>query len=147
MLAPVSGTSRDVRDVPDPVFASGMVGPGVAIEPERTVQTVVAPVAGRLAKLYPHAFVVVSDAGPGILVHLGIDTVRLRGHGFRLLAAENDRVEAGQGIVSWDPRSVVLSGHSPICAVVVLDCPSSPSTLQTAGAEVRVAQPILDVDC
>ena len=96
VLAPVSGTSLDVQDVPDPVFASGMVGPGLAIEPLPGAQTAVAPIAGRLAKLHHHAYLVVSDTGPGVLVHLGIDTVQMRGDGFTLLAAENDVVCAGQ---------------------------------------------------
>jgi PTS system glucose-specific IIA component len=86
VLSPVSGTSHEVSDVPDPVFASGMVGPGLAIEPDRSVQTAVSPIAGRLAKLHPHAFLVVSASGPAVLVHLGIDTVHLHGAGFDMLA-------------------------------------------------------------
>jgi PTS system N-acetylglucosamine-specific IIA component len=147
VLAPVSGTSRDVADMPDPVFAGGVVGPGIAIEPQRTAQTVLSPVDGRLAKLHPHAFVVVSDAGPGVLVHLGIDTVHLHGDGFDLLATEHDRVAAGEGIVTWDPRRVVRTGHSPMCAVVVLDRSATLAPLLEAGSVVHAADPILDVDC
>lgn len=147
VLSPVTGTSLDVSDVPDPVFASGMVGPGLAVDPEQTRQTAVAPIAGRLAKLHPHAFLVVSDRGPGVLVHLGIDTSQMRGEGFRLVASENDVVSAGQDIVSWDPAYVAGTGRSPICAVVVLDCPYPAEPAQKSGSCVSAGRPIFDIEC
>jgi PTS system N-acetylglucosamine-specific IIA component len=147
VLAPVSGTSLEVGDVPDPVFASGMVGPGMAIDPDRGPQLAVAPISGRLAKLHPHAYLVVGDDGPGVLVHLGIDTVHLHGDGFRLVAAEDDDVDAGQGIVRWDPAYVVSTGLSPICAVVVLDCGTPAQPLRSTGAAVRGGEPIFDITC
>jgi PTS system N-acetylglucosamine-specific IIA component len=147
VLAPVSGTSLDVHDVPDPVFASGMVGPGLAIDPLPGVQTAVAPIAGRLAKLHHHAFLVVSDTGPGVLVHLGIDTVQMHGDGFTLVAAENDVVRAGQSIVTWDPAYVASTGRSAVCAVVVLDCPAASEPLRGVGSVVTTSEPIFDISC
>ena len=147
VLSPVSGRSRDVRDVPDPVFAAEMVGPGLAIDPDLVAQTAVAPVTGRLAKLHPHAYLVVTERGPGVLVHLGIDTVHMAGRGFTLVAAEDDRVQAGQPVVTWDPAYVADSGRSPVCAVVVLDCADEPEALQSAGARVTVGQPVFDIVC
>jgi PTS system glucose-specific IIA component len=67
-----------------------MVGPGAAVDPPRGPLQAVAPVDGQIVKLHPHAFVVVTASGRGMLVHLGIDTVQLKGEGFRLLAAEGD---------------------------------------------------------
>ena len=119
--APLSGTAMGLVDVPDPVFSAAMVGPGVAIQPERAPGTVVAPVAGRLVKLRPHALVVLADGGRGVLVHLGIDTVRLDGEGFTLLASEGDTVEMGQPLVRWNPADVEARGFSPVCPVVALD--------------------------
>jgi PTS system glucose-specific IIA component len=119
--APVTGTAVGLVDVPDPVFSTAMVGPGLAIDPDRTPGTVVAPVAGTLVKLKPHALVVLTDDGRGVLVHLGIDTVRLAGEGFTLLAAEGDRVDVGQPLVQWNPADVETSGFSPVCPVVALD--------------------------
>ena len=147
VLSPVTGTSLDVCDVPDPVFASGMVGPGLAIEPRPGLQSALAPIAGRLAKLHPHAFLVVSEAGPGVLVHLGIDTVQMHGDGFTLLAGENDVVSAGQGIVTWDPGYVTGTGRSAVCAVVVLDCPAPSEPLQRSGSTVTAGDPIFDISC
>ena len=74
VLVPVPGRMLPLPEVPDPVFAGAMVGPGVAVDPPRGPVQAVAPVDGRIAKLHPHAFVVVTASGRGVLVHLGIDT-------------------------------------------------------------------------
>lgn len=147
VLSPVAGLRQEVSDVPDPVFAAGMVGPGAAIAPHHGKQTVVAPIDGILAKLHPHAFVIVSDKGPGVLVHLGIDTVQMNGDGFTLLVTELDRVQAGDDIVVWDPEYVEDTGRSAMCAVVVLDCPFPAQSVTDPGVEVSSAQPLFDIDC
>jgi sugar PTS system EIIA component len=147
VLSPVSGTSRDISDVPDPVFATGVVGPGVALDPVREVQTAVSPIPGRVAKLHAHAYLVVGDGGLGVLVHLGIDTARMRGDGFTVLVGEDDVLGAGQDVVVWDPAYVERSGRSPVCAVVLLDRSSPVEPLQVPGSRVRIGQPLFEVDC
>ncbi|MBW8484544.1 PTS sugar transporter subunit IIA [Actinomadura parmotrematis] len=121
VLSPVPGRVVGLAGVPDPVFAQAMVGPGTAVDPARGPGAAAAPVAGTIVKLHPHAYVVVDAEGHGVLVHLGIDTVQLKGAGFELLAAEGDRVEAGQPVVAWDPAAIEAGGRSPVCAVVALD--------------------------
>lgn len=121
VLAPVEGAAVGLAAVPDPVFSAGMVGPGTAIDPMRGPGKAVAPIAGKIMKLHPHAYVIVGDDGKGVLVHLGIDTVQLKGEGFQLLAAEGDRVSAGQPVVAWDPAAIEAGGRSPVCPVVALD--------------------------
>lgn len=145
VVAPVTGTSREVSDVPDPVFSSGMVGSGLAIDPVASAQTAVAPVSGRLAKLHPHAYLVVTDEGVGVLVHLGIDTVTMRGDGFSLLASEDTRVEAGQPVVGWDPAYVAGTGRSPMCAVLVLDPPARADLAHPPGSPVTAGEPVFDI--
>lgn len=124
VLAPLAGQVVPMQDVPDPVFAGAVVGPGIAIDPPRRPADVVSPVAGRLVKLHPHAFVVLTEAGVGVLVHLGIDTVQLEGEGFTLKVEEGVELEVGQPIVHWDPTMIELGGRSPICPVVALDAMS-----------------------
>ena len=104
--SPVSGQVIGLEKVADPVFAEGMVGPGTAVEPDRASGVAAAPIAGRIATLHPHAFVVAGPDGRGVLVHLGIDTVELKGEGFRVLVERGDEVAAGQPLVRWDPRAV-----------------------------------------
>ncbi|WP_055477992.1 PTS sugar transporter subunit IIA [Sphaerimonospora mesophila] len=121
VLAPVAGAAIGLAAVSDLVFSQAMVGPGTAIDPDRRPGHAVAPISGTIVKLHPHAYIVVGDDGKGVLVHLGIDTVQLRGEGFALLAAEGDRVLAGQPVVAWDPAAVEAGGRSPVCPVVALD--------------------------
>lgn len=119
--SPCSGVAVPLADVPDPVFANALVGPGVAIEPAADATQVAAPIAGTLVKVKPHAFVVVADSGQGVLVHLGIDTVKLAGLGFDVLRAEGDTVGAGDIVVRWEPSAIRAGGLSAMCPVVALD--------------------------
>lgn len=134
VLAPVEGAAVGLAAVPDPVFSAGMVGPGTAIDPLRGPGKAVAPISGKIMKLHPHAYVIVGDDGKGVLVHLGIDTVQLKGKGFQLLAAEGDRVSAGQPVVAWDPAAIEAGGRSPVCPVVALDALSEAVTGLAEGA-------------
>jgi glucose-specific phosphotransferase system IIA component len=123
VLAPLTGTLAPLAQVPDPVFAAELVGAGLAVEPVEGggPAAVVSPVGGRIVKLHPHAFVVQAADGTGVLVHLGIDTVRLRGQGFRIHVREGDAVEAGRLVTTFDPDAVRAGGLSAICPVVILD--------------------------
>nr|WP_055506679.1 PTS glucose transporter subunit IIA [Nonomuraea pusilla] len=134
VLAPVEGDAVGLSAVPDPVFSAGMVGPGTAIDPLRGPGVAVAPIAGTIVKLHPHAYVIVGDDGKGVLVHLGVDTVQLKGRGFRLLAAEGERVAAGRPVVAWDSALVEAGGRSPLCAVVALDAAPGVVTAVAEGA-------------
>jgi sugar PTS system EIIA component len=122
--APLAGIAIALRDVPDPVFAEAMVGPGAAVDPQRGPSVVVSPIAGTLVKLKPHAFVVADECGRGVLVHLGIDTVNLDGAGFELLIEEGAMITAGTPVVRWNPAEVEAGGLSPVCPVIALDAPA-----------------------
>jgi sugar PTS system EIIA component len=146
VLAPVAGTVIAMADVPDPVFAGELVGPGLAIDPDRTGTVVaVSPVAGTVVKLHPHAFVIQAEGGRGALVHLGLDTVQLAGEGFTLHAAEGDTVAAGDRVVSWDPTAVEAGGRSPVCPVVALQgAPDAITPLAAVGSRVASGDPLLE---
>lgn len=135
--SPVEGSCLPLSQVPDEVFATALVGPGVAVDPARAEGAAVAPVDGTLAKLHPHAFVVVALQGTGILVHLGIDTVRRKGQGFELLTSEGEKVRAGQPIVRWNPAEVEAAGYNPVCPVVALDTSADALSEVVEEGEVR----------
>jgi PTS system glucose-specific IIA component len=137
VLAPVAGLVRPLADVPDPVFAAEMVGAGVAIEPSGGMAEAVSPVAGTVIKLHPHAYVVVTAEGTGVLVHLGIDTVKLDGDGFELLVEEKSTVEAGQPVTRWDPTDVQARGLSPMVMLCVLDTKPGAVASERTGATVE----------
>jgi PTS system N-acetylglucosamine-specific IIA component len=120
VLAPVRGRVRPLSEVPDPVFAQEMVGPGLAVDPVLAPAVALSPVDGVVSTLHPHAYVVLAGER-GVLVHLGLDTVRLEGAGFELLVEAGATVACGQPMVRWDPAAVQAGGLSPICPVVALD--------------------------
>ncbi|SDD41261.1 PTS system, N-acetylglucosamine-specific IIA component [Sanguibacter gelidistatuariae] len=121
VLAPVAGKTVDISGVDDPVFAAGLVGPGLAILPDAELgRQVVAPVSGTIVKLHPHAFVVKVPDGRAILVHLGINTVQLDGAGFTLHVAQGDAVTQGDVLITWDPTEIERGGRSSVCPVVAL---------------------------
>jgi sugar PTS system EIIA component len=140
VLAPVAGRAVPLDDVPDPVFSAGMVGYGAAIEPRREVIDAVAPVSGKLLKLMPHAYIVMTADNVGVLVHLGLDTVQLDGEGFTTHVSQGDDVTAGQLIVTYDVPSVEGKGLNPIVPVVVMDEREpgnvTPSEAVFEGAEI-----------
>lgn len=145
--APVAGAVIAVADIPDPVFSAALVGPGAAIRPDPvTGGMAVAPIAGTVVKLHPHAFVVAADDGRAVLVHLGIDTVELHGDGFELHVAEGDRVEAGQPIIGWDPAAVRAGGRSPVVPVVALDAePSELEDIAPIGTTLTPSDPLFHI--
>ena len=140
MLAPVGGRAVPLQDVPDPVFSQGMVGYGAAVDPPRGVVEAVAPVSGKILKLLPHAYIVMTPDNVGVLVHLGIDTVRLNGEGFTTHVSQGDDVTAGQLVITYDVASVEAKGLNPIVPVVVMDERESsnvvPSEAVFEGAEI-----------
>lgn len=138
--APVAGRAVRLEDVPDPVFSQGMVGYGAAVDPPREVIEAVAPVSGKLLKLMPHAYIVMTPDNVGILVHLGLDTVALNGEGFTAHVAQGDEVTAGQVIITYDVPAIEAKGLNPIVPVVVMDERESdnvvPSDGVAAGADI-----------
>jgi glucose-specific phosphotransferase system IIA component len=146
ILSPLVGTVMPLSTVPDPLFAQGAMGPGVAIDPPVDVVDVVAPLAGTLLQVFPHAFVVVSDDGLGVLVHLGIDTVRLDGAGFTAFAAKGDRVDAGAPVIAFDVAAVRAAGLSTVVPVVVLERASEDVRVVAAeGDHLLPGAPLLSV--
>ena len=143
--APLAGQVLALADVPDPVFAGLIVGAGLAVEPEdgATEVPVVSPVAGRVMKVHPHAFVVLDESGAGVLVHLGIDTVRLEGEGFAVHVNDGDEVERGAQMITWDPTAVRRAGYSAVCPVVVMQSKSDDVEPAVAvGSSVVLGEPL-----
>ena len=143
VLSPCPGRVLAMADVPDPVFAEEMVGPGVAIEPDPGPTTVVSPIAGKVLKVLPHAFVVLGD-GVGVLAHLGINTVRLEGQGFEVLATQGSEVAAGDPMITWDPSTLPSSAAgqdvSPVVPVVLMDAAKGSVTSEAIGGSVAAGE-------
>jgi sugar PTS system EIIA component len=146
ILAPVSGRAVPLVEVPDEVFAEGMAGQGCAIVPEASGEAV-APVSGVLVKLFEggHAFGIATDGGIEMIVHLGLDTIELRGKGFERIATEGDRVEAGQPIVRFDLEEIRAGNYDPVTPVLVTNDEDHPVTGVRTG-EVRAGEPLFEAE-
>ncbi|SFE08361.1 PTS system, N-acetylglucosamine-specific IIA component [Actinopolyspora alba] len=146
VLSPVTGLVAPISEVPDPVFSQSMVGPGVAVKPSGGESQAVAPVEGILSTLHPHAFVVSTDDGSAVLVHLGIDTIELEGAGFALHATKGERVTAGSPIVTWNPTEVERQGYSSVCPVVALEVGQEALSDMADDGRVNHGDPLFTVD-
>lgn len=125
LRAPLPGTVVPLSEVPDPTFAKELMGPGLAIEPE--VGLVVAPAAGSITHVFDtgHAVALTLDDGTQLLIHVGLDTVQMKGEGFEQLVATGDRVVAGDPLLRVDLAAVRAAGHPTITPVVVLEDPEA----------------------
>ncbi len=139
ILAPLSGVLMPLASVPDPVFAAGTVGDGIAIDP--TSCDVRAPFAGIVTQLHRagHAVAVRGPGGVEVLIHVGIDTVALRGEGFHAQVRQGDSVLAGQALISFDADVVARRAVSLITMVVVTS-PDVVGALKHGFGEVRAGQ-------
>jgi sugar PTS system EIIA component len=146
VLAPISGEAVPLSEVPDEVFAEGMAGEGGAIIPGTSGEAV-APLSGTLVKLFEggHAFGIEADGGVELIVHVGLDTIEMRGRGFEKLATEGDRVEAGQPIVRFDLDEIQASGYDPVTPVVVTNPEDHPVGNLRSG-EVRAGEPLFETE-
>lgn len=145
VLAPISGEVVPLSEVPDEVFAEGMAGDGVAIVPS-TSEEAIAPVSGTLVKLFEggHAFGITTDGGVDLIVHLGLDTIRMEGEGFQKLATEGDLVEAGEPIVRYDLGAIREAGYDPVSPVVVPNSDEHP-VQNLRNGEVRAGELLFEV--
>lgn len=116
---PVQGQVIPLEKIPDPVFAEGMVGPGCGIQP--TGDTVYAPCAGTINVVAStlHAVGLTSESGIELLIHVGMDTVSMRGKGFRVYVKEGQRVTRGQKLLTFNPDAILADGHALTSAVVI----------------------------
>ena len=114
-----------LSEVPDEMFADGTMGPGVAIDP--TGDVISAPADGRVESVFPtgHAIGLRLDDGTELLIHVGIDTVAMKGDGFETLVTAGQRVTAGEPLVRFDRAKIVAAGLSPITPIVVLNNPAA----------------------
>jgi multiphosphoryl transfer protein len=129
LIAPMPGWSLPLAEVPDPVFAGAMLGDGVAIDP--TAGALHAPCDGLLLSVAPtkHALTLRAENGAELLIHVGIDTVGLKGQGFEAHAAAGSRVDAGDLLLRFDLDTVARRAASLITPLVV-----------TNGAEFEIVR-------
>ncbi|WP_160034494.1 glucose-specific PTS transporter subunit IIBC [Paenibacillus sp. An7] len=141
IVMPANGELLDITQVPDPVFSEKMTGDGFAFLPHEN--TIHSPVNGKVFNVFPskHAIGILSDGGKEVLVHIGVNTVKLKGQGFKVLVEEGDLVSAGQPIMEVDVEYVKAHAPSIISPVIFSNLPEGSmvklekSGVQKAGEE------------
>lgn len=143
--APIAGHVITLDDTGDPVFASRALGEGVSIEP--TASTVVAPVSGVLQTVAEtgHAFGIKTDDGIEVLVHVGIDTVKMNGEGFAVAVKANQHVHAGDLLVTVDFDKVKEAGYSTTTLMTVLNTVAFASVTPKTGIDVEAGDAVIDI--
>ncbi len=145
ILAPMSGTALALDQVPDSTFASGLLGQGVAIIP--AVGKVIAPFSGEVASLFQtkHAIGLLSDSGIELLIHVGIDTVKLDGAPFTAHVKEGDRVKAGDLLLEFDRQAILDAGYDLATPIIISNSDDYRSVEIVSTSVVDAGQPLLSV--
>nr|BFD39830.1 phosphoenolpyruvate--protein phosphotransferase [Pseudomonas sp. FFPRI_1] len=144
LSAPLSGPVLPLRDVPDPVFASGAMGDGIAIDPLN--DTLHAPCAGQVIQVARtgHALTLRAANGAELLLHLGLDTVELQGEGFALLVEEGQQVSAGQPLL-WVDLDHVAQHCRSLISLLILTNGEGFELRPLARDKVKVGEPLLHI--
>ncbi|MFN2490157.1 MAG: PTS glucose transporter subunit IIA [Actinomycetota bacterium] len=143
VVSPFTGRVVPLDDVEDDVFSERVMGNGVAVVPSEG--RVVAPVGGTIGKLFEggHGFAIETSEGLQVLVHIGLDTVHLKGDGFTVSAREGDEVTAGDEIVLVDLDRMRELNVDMVSPVVVI---SGDTIRVTASDEINAGDPLLETD-
>ena len=133
LLAPLTGPVVSLADVPDPVFAGGMFGDGIAVDP--LDGRLVAPCDGVVTHLARtgHAVTLQTPQGAEILLHIGIDTVELGGAGFTAKVAQGDRVRAGDLLIEFDQDVIGMKAPSLVSVIAIANSDAFDVVDEAAG--------------
>lgn len=146
LVSPLAGHVLSLKDVPDPAFASGVLGDGIAIDP--TIGELRAPCDGVVLSPHAsgHALTVKADCGAEVLMHIGIETVMLNGYGFVVHVKEGTRVAAGQLLVSFDIRKIAKKVPSMISMIIIANSDRFHIAYSKAAREIVFGERILALD-
>ncbi|WP_455675951.1 PTS sugar transporter subunit IIA [Pradoshia sp.] len=119
LVAPLNGKIVPLEEVPDPVFSQKMMGEGIAIQPSGG--HIHAPFSGEIIMITPtkHAIAIRSKSGVEVLIHIGLETVALKGEGFKLAVKEGEQVEVGQLLVEVDWAFLKEHAENTITPIIV----------------------------
>lgn len=137
VLAPVNGTIHDLSKVNDEVFSQKLMGEGFAAQTEDG--DIYSPVSGEVGMIFPtkHAIIVVTDDGLEVLIHMGIDTVKLEGEGFELFCSVGDKVKAGDKLAHMDLEFIKSKGYETITPVIFTNLEAGKTIEVSEGMSVK----------
>ncbi len=142
LKAPLSGILMPIEEVPDPVFAEKMVGDGIALDP--TTQKLLAPIGGEIVQLQEewHALTLLTEEGVQILIHIGVDTVKLKSEGFLPHVKKGDKVKTGDVLIEFDADYIAT--HAPsLLTMIVIANGDNVEAIQKSSGSVTAGQDII----
>ncbi|NYS31006.1 PTS beta-glucoside transporter subunit IIABC [Pantoea sp. WMus005] len=145
ILSPMTGTVLALDQVPDSTFASGLLGQGVAIIPSDN--KVIAPFAGEVASLFQtrHAIGLLSDSGIELLIHVGIDTVRLDGKPFTSHVQAGDKFKSGDLLLEFNRQAILDAGYDLTTPIIITNSDEYREVMKVAGSAVTAGTPLLSI--
>lgn len=143
--APVTGKIVPIEDVPDIVFAQKMMGEGIAIEPSEN--GVYAPISGVLTTVFPtgHAYGITGENGEEVLVHIGVNTVELKGEGFDVKVETDQKVQVGDLLCVVDFESIRAKGIPTVTPIIITNTADYSTITKTTSDKVEVNDEILEL--
>lgn len=137
IFSPLTGTALPLSQVSDEAFSSGAMGRGIAVDP--TLGEVVAPMDGVVTSLFPtgHAIGITSEAGTDVLIHIGVNTVSLKGKYFTPMVKEGDRVKQGDLLIRFDLEQIKAAGFETTTPVIVTLTQNEVDVIETTQSEIR----------
>lgn len=145
LKAPISGVVVPIEQVPDEVFSSKMIGDGVAIDPQEGI--IYSPVEGEIIQAFPtkHAVGIATKEGLDILIHIGVDTVKMGGEGFEMFVKIGDQVRVGDKLVTFDLQKIREKAKSTITSVLITNIDQVKSMQSTAASRVQKGDAFLTI--
>lgn len=145
LLAPVSGRVIPMKEVADPTFSQEILGKGVAVVPAEG--KIVAPASGEVMVMFEtgHAVSIKTDFGAEVIVHVGLDTVNLKGQYFTPHVSQGEKVKAGDVLVEVELEKVKAAGYDVTTPVIVCNTPDYPNMVCHTGMEVKALEPIIEL--
>lgn len=147
VLCPVDGNVIVLSEVSDVVFSSGAMGSGCGIKPAS--ETIYAPVSGTLTAAGApnfHAIGLVGDDGAEVLIHVGVDTVEMKGDGFTVFAEKNAHVSAGEPLLSFSREKIAAAGHDTVVIMTLTNTDDLSSVSLTHTGDVKAGDPVLSFE-
>lgn len=141
--APLTGKVVPLSEVDDPTFAEEILGKGVAIIP--SVGKVVSPVNGTIASIFDtkHAVCLVSDDGAQILIHVGLDTVKMQGRHYTTKKSQGDTVKVGDVILEFDKDAIIAEGYDIITPVLISNSDDYTDIKASGNGEIKSGETLL----
>lgn len=143
--SPIEGRTISLSEVPDKTFSSEVLGKGIGILPSDG--KVVAPCDGEISTIFDtkHAIGIISSNGAELLIHMGLDTVKLEGKYFTLFKKEGDKVKKGDPIASFDIEKIKAAGYATVTPLIITNSDEYTQIETETGKEVKVLDTVISV--